>query len=144
LRVERTATVMLVRVPPEIGIVATLVEQRRKVRLQFGSEEIPVARPPRERKAKRAAERRAPIGSVRIRRLVPSATPDRQPARLGDRLDESGLAGAVLPDETRHRLPEFEIEIADERDVVRKLLEIRYALGEEADALEQQSAACRA
>jgi len=56
------------------------------------------------------AERGALIRPVAIGRLVTAAAPDRQRARLGDRLDERRLA--------RARLAERQVQIADERDVV--------------------------
>src|SRR5262245_55588672 len=80
------------------------------------------------------------VRSMGIRRLVSTATPDRQAGRLGDRLDERGLAGAIFADEERHGLSELEPEIANERNGVGKFVEVRHALGKERDALEDKLA----
>src|SRR5919201_4040115 len=134
---ERSPAVQHVRIRLKVWILPALIEQRREVRRELGAEEISIARAPRKRETQHAAERGALVGARAVRSLVAAAAPDRQPTRFRDRLDQGGLPRAILTDKERHRLGEFELEIANERNAVGKLVEIRHALGQARDALQE-------
>jgi hypothetical protein len=118
----------------EVGVFATLIQERRKVSLVLGSKEVSIFGPPTERRAQGATKRAVLLGTMLVASFVATAARERQAAGLGDGFDERRLARAILPDEVRDGPLEGQIEVPDERETVREPFMLRDALGDDIDA----------